>query len=156
MKRWLEHDKVEAFDRRMADWMERWGHRIHRLALALVFLWFGALKVAGRESATSLIAHTVFFASPEVLVPILGLWEIAIGICLVVMPLLRVGLFLLALRLPGTLLALFVRADVCFVELPWVPSLEGQYLVKDFLLFGAALVIGGTVREEKRKPGVRH
>ncbi len=136
--------------------MERWGHRIHRLTLAMVFLWFGSLKVAGYKSATSLIAHTVYFASPEIVVPILGLWEVAIGICLLVLPLVRVALLLLAIRLLGTLLALFLRADICFVELPWVPSLVGQYLVKDFLLFGAALVIGGTIREEQRKPRVWH
>ena len=88
--------------------------------------------------------------------PILGLWEVAIGICLIFHRLVRVALLLLAIRLPGTLLALVLRADVCFVEVPWVPSLEGQYLVKDFLLFGAALVIGGTIRQEKLKPGIRH
>jgi len=140
----------------VADWMERWGHRIHRLTLALVFFWFGTLKIVGYESATSLIAHTVYFASPEIVVPILGLWEVAIGICLFVLPLVRIALLLLAVRLPGTFLALVLKADICFVEQPWVPSLEGQYLVKDFLLFGAALVVGGTVREEQRKPGVLH
>ena len=156
MKPWFDSEQIQAFDRRVADWMERWGHRIHRLTLAMVFLWFGTLKVAGYKSATSLIAHTVYFATPEIVVPILGLWEVVIGICLVVHPLVRVALLLLAIRLPGTLLALFLRADICFVEFPWVPSLEGQYLVKDFLLFGAALVIGGTIRKERRMPGVRH
>ncbi|MFO7964316.1 MAG: hypothetical protein R6U50_10380 [Desulfobacterales bacterium] len=156
MKRWFHIKRLDVFDRRLADWMEQWGHRIHRLTLAIVFFWFGALKVAGYKSATSLIAHTVYFASPEIVVPILGLWEMAIGICLFIHSLLRIALLLLAVRLAGTLLALVIRADVCFVNFPLVPSLEGQYLVKDFLLFGAALVIGGTIREEQRKSGVRH
>ncbi len=155
MKRWFSSKRLQEFDRRLANWMEQWGHRIHRLTLAIVFLWFGALKVTGYESATSLIAHTVYFTSPEIMVPMLGLWEMAIGICLVIHPLLRLALLLLAIRLPGTLLALGLRADVCFVEFPLVPSLEGQYLVKDFLLFGAALVIGGTIREKQRKHGLR-
>lgn len=150
------NSRFQAFDRKLSDWMERWGHRIHRLTLALVFLWFGTLKVAGYKSATSLIAHTVYFSTPEKIVPILGWWEIAIGLCLAFHPLLRVALFLLALRLPGTLLALILKVDVCFVEFPWVPSVEGQYLIKDFLLFGAALVLGGTIREEQQKPGVLH
>lgn len=92
-----------------------------------MFSWFGTLKIAGYESATSLIAHTVYFASPEIVVPILGRWEVAIGICLFVLPLVRIALLLLVLRLPGTLLALFLKADICFVEHPWVPSPEGQY-----------------------------
>ena len=156
IKQWFDRDEFQAFDRRLADWMERWGHRIHRLTLALVFFWFGILKIAGYKSATSLIAHTVYFASAEIVVPILGLWEVAIGACLFVLPLVRIALLLLAVRLFGTLLALFLKADICFVEHQWVPSLEGQYLIKDFLLFGAALVIGSTVREEQRKPGVLH
>jgi uncharacterized membrane protein YkgB len=155
-KKWFCSERIDSFDRRLADWMEHWGHRLHRLTLAIVFLWFGTLKVTGYKSATSLIAHTVYFASPEIVVPILGLWEVGIGICLVIHPMVRVAILLLAIRLPGTLFALILRADVCFVEFPLVPSPEGQYLVKDFLLFGAALVIGGTIREEQRKPGVRH
>jgi len=156
IKKLFRSERFDNFDRRLADWMEQWGHRLHRLTLAIVFLWFGVLKVAGYKSATSLIVHTVYFASPEIVVPILGLWEVGIAICLIIHPMLRVALLLLAIRLIGTLLALLLKADVCFVEFPLVPSLEGQYLVKDFLLFGAALVIGGTIREEQRKPGVRH
>lgn len=154
MQRWINKMRLDDFDRRVADWMERWGHRIHRLTLGLIFLWFGSLKVMGHKSATTLIAHAVYFAPAEIMVPILGYWEAAIGLCLIVLPLARVGLLLLAIRLPGTLLALVLSADVCFVETPWVPSPEGQYLVKDLLLFGAAMVIGGTVREERRKPSV--
>ena len=156
MKQLFDSHRLREFDRRLASWMERWGHRIHRLTLAFAFLWLGMLKVVGHHSATSLIAHTVYFASPEVVVPILGLWEVAIAICLVIHPLARLAILLLAIRLPGTLLALVLRADVCFVEFPLVPSVEGQYLVKDILLFGAALVIGGTIREEQRRPGVYH
>lgn len=156
MKPKFSRERFQQFDRLLADWMEKWGHRIHRLTLAIVFLWFGTLKVAGYKSATSLIAHTVYVASPEVMVPILGLWEVAIGIGLIIHPLARVALLLLAIRLIGTLLALVLRAEICFVEVPLVPSMEGQYLVKDLLLFGAALVIGGTIRKERRKPGVRH
>lgn len=156
MKHWIGLLRLEDFDRAVADWMERWGHRVHRLTLGTVFLWFGLLKVLGYESATSLIAHTVYFTSPEIMVPILGYWEAAIGVCLFFLPLTRLGLLLLAIRLPGTLLALVLRPDVCFVGVPLVPSPEGQYLIKDLLLFGAALVIGGTVREEHRRPGVYH
>lgn len=156
MQRWLDRTFLNPVDRRVTRWMERWGHRIHRYTLGMAFLWFGMLKVAGFTSATTLIAHTVYLGSPEQMVPILGFWEAAIGVCLLFLPLARLGLLLLAVRLPGTLLALALKLEVCFIVFPWVPSPEGQYLIKDFLLFGAALVIGGTVREEQRKPGVRH
>lgn len=149
MKRLFSNSGLRKFDNRVTDWMEKWGHPVHRLTLATVFFWFGSLKVFGFESATSLIAHTVYITSAEVMVPILGLWEIMIGVCLIIKSLTRLGLLLLAVRLPGTLLALAIHVDLCFVEFPLVPSPEGQYLIKDFLLLGAALVIGGTIREEK-------
>jgi 1-acyl-sn-glycerol-3-phosphate acyltransferase len=81
-------------------------------------------------------------------VPILGWWEVAIGVCLLKRSWLRVALLLLAVRLPGTALALALHADTRFIEFPYAPSPEGQYLIKDLLRFGAAMVIGGTVRGE--------
>ena len=57
----------------------------------------------------------------------------------------------LALRLCGTMIA-FVAAprDVIFHHVPWAPTIQGQYLVKDVCLLGAALVIGGTVHVRRR------
>lgn len=144
------HKRLDAVDRAIALWMLRWGHLLHRDAMGVFFLWLGLLKVFGYKSATSLIAHTVYLGSPEVTVTVLGVWEALIGLCLLVRPLIRVALLLLFIRLPGTLLALFIKADVCFVSVPLVPTIEGQYLIKDAILITAAIVIGGTVREERR------
>lgn len=140
------HPRLDALDRAIAARMHRYGHPAHIVALAAVFIWFGILKLRGEKTATSLIADTVYWGNPDVVVPILGWWEVAIGICLIIRPLIRIALLLLVIRLPGTLLALILLPDVCFVLPPWIPTIEGQYLVKDLALFGAALVIGGTVR----------
>ena len=129
--------------------MHRWGHLLHRGALGAYFLWLGLLKVFGHESATSLIARTVYLGSPDAMVAFLGVWEALIGVCLIVRPLIRVALLLLLIRLPGTLLALLLKAEVCFVSFPLVPSIEGQHLIKDAFLITAAIAIGGTVREER-------
>jgi len=55
---------------------------------------------------------------------------------------------LLAIRLPGTLLAFIMLPEVCFLHVPFVPTPEGQYLVKDVVILFAAIAIGGSVREE--------
>jgi len=151
MKQQRLHSRLDAIDARIADWMERWGHFLHRVSLGMLFAWFGLLKVFGYKSATSLIAQAVYLGPTEVTTAALGVWEAAIGACLIVRPLVRVALLLLAVRLPGTLLALALKADVCFDQ-AWAPTIVGQYLIKDALLFSAAMVIGGTVREEKQ-PG---
>jgi len=142
----------DRFDRRVADWMGRYGHFLERLGLGVVFAWFGLLKLAGVDSATSIIAKTVYLGSPSLTVPMLGLWEMLIGLCFLVRPLLRLAIFLLAVRLPGTLLALVLKFDTCFHDSILAPTIQGQYLIKDAALIGAGLVIGATVRWERR-PG---
>ena len=149
------HPKLEEFDRSIADLMERYGHMLHRVSMGFFFVWLGLLKQAGLKTTTSLLAHTVYWGDPEVMVPILGLWECAIGACLLYPRLIRLALLLLFVRLPGTFLALVLLPEVCFVQVPLAPTPEGQYLFKDLMLFTAAIVIGGTVRIEKRV-GVLH
>lgn len=143
------HPKLDNMDRRIGQWMEKYGHVAHRLGLGGLFIWFGLLKPFGYKTTTSLLAHTVYWGSPDVMVPILGWWEVAIGICLLYRPLIRLGLLLLIIRLPGTLLAFILLPEVCFSDTVFVPSPEGQYLVKDLVLFTAAMIIGGTVRRER-------
>ena len=145
------HPHLDRMDRRIGLWLEKYGHIAHRVALGLLFVWFGLLKPFGYKTTTSLLAHTVYFGSPEVVVPLLGWWEVAIGVCLLVRPLIRVGILLLLVRLPGTLLAFFLLPDVCFQGSVLVPTPEGQYLIKDLVLFTAAMIIGGTVRQERAK-----
>lgn len=148
--------RFDRLDQRIARWMHQRGHRLDRLAIGTVFLWFGLLKVLGFKSATSIIAETVYVGTPDTTARLLGVWEVAIGLCLVVHPLVRIGVALLALRLPGTLLALAIKADVCWTDTPFVPTIQGQYLIKDAILISAAMIIGGTVRSEHREAGVRH
>lgn len=149
------HPKLDTLDDRIALWMGRYSHALHRYGLGVLFVWFGVLKLAGQKTASSLLAHTIYFGSPDVMIQILGWWEAAIGLTLLVRRFNRIALLLLAVRLPGTFLALVLKADVCFVSIPLVPSVEGQYIIKEVVLFAAALVIGATVREEARGQGGR-
>ena len=126
----------------------RYGHWLHRVSLGVLFVWFGVLKPFGHKTTTTLLAHTVYWGNPEVVVPVLGWWEVAIGLCLVYRPLVRMALLLLAVRVPGTLLAFVLLPDVCFLSVPFVPTPEGQYLVKDLVILFAAIAIGGSVHEE--------
>ena len=147
--------RMDRLDQRLTAWMHRHGHRLERRAIGVLFAWFGLNKLLGFKSATSIIAETVYVGTPETSARLLGLWELAIGLCLFIYPLARVGVGLLAIRLPGTLLALIIKADVCWHE-PFVPTVQGQYLIKDVVLITAAMVIGGTLRTEHRAAGVDH
>jgi len=52
-------------------------------------------------------------------------------------------------------LPLFILPQVTFQPggVPFVPTLEGQYIIKNLLIISAALVVGGTVRDGVRKRG---
>lgn len=142
----LERDRIDRTDRAIAAVLLRAGHPLHRVTLGAFFIWLGLLKQFGLKTGSSLLAHTIWVGSPEFWVPALGWWEVAIGVALIVRPLNRLAILLLLIRLPGILLALVLKHDVCFDGSVFVPTLEGQYLIKDLMLFGAAMVIGGEVR----------
>jgi uncharacterized membrane protein YkgB len=141
-------DQFDRFDDRMIGWLDRYGHRLHRLSLGVLFVWLGLLKPMGHKTTTSLLAETVYWGSPEMMVPALGWWEVAIGVSMLYKPLVRMALLLLLLRIPGTILAFILLPDVTFVSFPFVPTPEGQYLIKDLVLFFAAMAIGGSIRHE--------
>ena len=143
---------MEPIDARITEWMARHGVTLVRIGLGVVFLWFGIIKfVPGWSPAADLAARTIeqltFGAvPPRVGVPLLALWESLIGIGLLSGRFLRFTLLLLFLQMPGTMLPLFFFPSETFHAFPHSPTLEGQYIIKNFVLFAAAIVIGATVR----------
>lgn len=143
----LKKAHLETVDRRLAGWMARYGPRILRVALAVVFIWFGLLKPLGMSPAEELVKNTVYFLPEELFLHVLGWWEVAIGVGLLYRPLNRLAILLLFLQMPGTMLPLVLLPEVCFTQVPFGLTLEGQYIIKNIVLIAAALVVGGTVRE---------
>ena len=138
----------DLMDQRIASCMEKYGVRILRIALAAIFIWFGMLKPLGLSPAADLVKNTVYWLPPEIFLPILGWWEALIGVFLLYRPTIRASLFLLFLQMPGTMLPLVLLPDVCFTKIPFGLTLEGQYIIKNLVLIGSAIVVGGTVRRK--------
>lgn len=126
---------------RLEHWIAPRGAAFHRVSLGILFIWFGLLKPFGVSTTTSILADTVYGIPPEMAVPLLGWWEVAIGVALVLPGFNRLALLLLLIRLPGTILALVIFPEVCFVDFPFSPTPQGQYLIKDVVLFFATLAI---------------
>jgi uncharacterized membrane protein YkgB len=142
----------DRIDRAIAGWMQRHGIRLLRYSLGAVFVWFGALKFFdGLSPAESLVRRTVFWIDPDLFIPVLGGWEVLIGLGLLYRPAIRVAIFLLFAQMPGTMLPLVLLPDVCFTVVPVGLTLEGQYIIKNLVLISAALVVGGTVRSDIRQ-----
>ncbi len=139
--------RIDPIDVRITRWMARNGIPILRIALGIVFVWFGALKlVPGLSPAEELVRATVPFLPAELFLPLLGLWEIVIGLGFLTGRALRVTILLLFLQMPGTLAPVVLLPERVFTAFPFGLTLEGQYIVKNLVLIAAALVIGATVR----------
>jgi uncharacterized membrane protein YkgB len=148
----IENTRLSALDLAMVRWMARRGPTLLRISLGVVFLWFGALKlVPGVSPAEGLATRTISTLTfgavpPAISLPALALWECAIGAGLLAGKGLRAVLLLLWLQMLGTLSPLFLFPQEVFVFVPWAPTLEGQYIIKNLVLVSASLVVGATVR----------
>ncbi|GHF65603.1 putative membrane protein YphA (DoxX/SURF4 family) [Deinococcus metalli] len=144
--------RVDALEFRMVSWWARHGILLLRLALGLVFVWFGAQKFfpgvsVAQELATNTISRLTFGHVPSsVSLPVLATWEVAIGLGLLTGRFLRVTLLLLFAQMAGTFLPLVFFPHETFKAIPLVPTLEGQYIIKNLVLVAAALVVGATTR----------
>ena len=146
---WIRFD---AIDRRVTTAMAAHGLTALRIALAIVFLWFGGLKlIPGLSPAEDLAGRTIerltFGVVPTaVAVPVLAIWEVAIGVGLLLGKWMRVTLLLLFVQMLGTVTPLILFPAETWVRFPLVPTLEGQYIIKNVVLVSAAIVLGATVR----------
>jgi uncharacterized membrane protein YkgB len=142
------HHRFDRVDHTISGFMRQYGHVVLRVSVAVVFIWFGALKFfPGLSPAVELVKRTVYWFPPDVFLPILAAWEVLIGVCLLVRPLVRVAILLLFLQMGGTFLPLVLLPDATWTRAPYAPTLEGQYILKNLVIIGAALVIGSTVRQ---------
>ena len=144
--------KLDPIDRRITSWMARHGITLTRLALGIVFLWFGALKLIpgwspAEELATRTMERLTFsLIAPSTALLLLAGWEVLIGLGLLTGRFLRVTLLLLWIQMLGTLTPLVLFPGETFRVVPVAPTLEGQYIIKNLVLIAAALVVGATVR----------
>jgi uncharacterized membrane protein YphA (DoxX/SURF4 family) len=122
--------------------------------LGFIYLWFGGLKFfpglspAEQLAGTSIEMMTLGYVAPALSLPLLGVWETAIGMALLSGRFQRPAILSLYLHVGGTLLPLVLLPDVTWSAPPIAASLEGQYIFKNLITIGAALVVGAMTRSE--------
>ena len=142
----------DRIDRRITETMADHGLTLLRLAIGVVFFWFGVLKYfPGASPAEQLAGRTIETLTGGLVpsataLPILATWEVAIGIGLVIGRWMRAVLLLLFVQMLGTITPLFLFPSETFTIFPVAPTLEGQYIIKNVVIVSAAIVLGATVR----------
>lgn len=77
-------ERFDSLDRAITEWMARYGLRIMRIGLGIVFFWFGVLKFfPGLSPAEELVRNTIYFVDPSLFIPVLAAWEALIGLGLI-------------------------------------------------------------------------
>ena len=143
------YNRVDVY---VTNWMARFGIVLLRVSLGVVFLWFGALKFfpglsPAQDLATRTIGLLTFGLIPaQVSILALAAWECLIGIGLITGISMRATLLLLFLQMLGTITPILFFPQEVFTRIPYAPTLEGQYIIKNMVLISAGLVIGATVR----------
>ena len=119
-----------------------------RLPLFIIFFWFGLLKVIELSPARQLIIDTVFWMpilSAETWVVVIGYWEMFIAIFFLTKRTTFLAMILLFLQMSGTFMPLILLPDITFQSSnPLLPTLEGQYIIKNIIIIAASLIIGGN------------
>ena len=124
-----------------------------RIPLFVIFFWFGFLKIIYLSPAQELVKDTVFwmpFFDAVTWTVIIGYWEVSIAIFFLFRKTTFFAMILLLLQMTGTFLPLVILPEVTFQNSnPLLPTLEGQYIIKNIIIITAALIIGRTQLKAK-------
>ncbi len=139
--------QLDRLDALVVDFLKGYGMTALRLSLGIVFFWFGFLKIVGVSSAAQLVTQTVFWWDASWFLPLLGFGECIIGLCFFYKPLVRVALILMAMQMIGTFFPFVVLPDTTMQSGILVPTMEGQYILKNIVLIAGAMVVGAQTRD---------
>lgn len=118
---------------------------LNRLALALVFIWFGYLKVIHVSPAEGLVQHLhsvtiVHYIPINVFITLLGMLEIAVGVFWLFPKLTKLAFLCFIAHMFTTFLPLFFLPGDTWQH-AFVLTLTGQYIVKNVVLITSAVTI---------------
>ena len=118
-----------------------------RLAIGLVYLWFGVLKFiqgaspAAELATTTMSALTFGLVPAAVSRPLLALFESLIGLGFLSGRLRRLTTAAFVAHVIGALSSLLLCAHMVWRHAPLEPTLAGQYVLKDMILLPAGLLV---------------
>jgi uncharacterized membrane protein YkgB len=138
--------KVDAI---LVPWFRRLEAPLARVAILVVYTWFGVLKLFDASPANPLVSQllerTLPFISFERFIICLGVFEMAIGLAFAIPRLEKVALAMVVPHLimtSGPLVLLPAIAWKGFL----LPTMEGQYIIKNLLIAAAAVAVVAHLR----------
>ena len=125
-----------------------------RIGLFVIFFWFGLLKVIGLSPATALVqdlfVNTIPFMPFPTFLILFGLFEMLIGVLFLISGLERLAIPLLFIHMITTLMPLVLIPQETWSAM-FVPTLEGQYIIKNLALIATAVGIASHLHPLPRR-----
>ncbi len=127
---------------------------LSRVALFIIYFWFGLLKVVGQSPASGMVselfgktmAHMplVSSMSASTFVLFFGVFEMIIGILFIIPGKEKLAILLFFLHMITATLPLFFLGASVWTN-TFVPTLEGQYIIKNLALIACTLTIWASL-----------
>jgi uncharacterized membrane protein YkgB len=143
---------LKFFDRELIYFFRKISLPFARFGMFVIFFWFGLLKVIGMSPASglvqSLFENTIPFMSFDLFLILFGLFEMVIGLLFLWKGLERIVIPLLFLHMITTFMPLIFIPEATWTSF-MVPTLEGQYIIKNLALMAVACGIAAHLHPAK-------
>src|SRR3989344_35876 len=144
----------ENLDAGIISFLKRIGFPIARLAIFIVFFWFGFLKVLGLSPANPLVSNllekTLSFISFDTFIILFGIYEMLIALSFLISGWERIAVFFLVPHMLATFLPLLLLPSMVW-SVFLVPTLEGQYIIKNLLILALAIGLAANLKPWSEK-----
>lgn len=144
---------IQNIDSKLIKFFRQISIPFARFGLFVVFFWFGALKVLGLSPASGLVQalfeQTIPFMHFSTFIVLFGLFECLIGILFLIRGLERIVIPLLFIHMITTFMPLFILPTETWSGF-LVPTLEGQYIIKNLVIIAAAIGIAAHLHPLRR------
>ncbi len=139
-------------DPKIRSFLYYWGEIAIRIFFAIIFIWFGILKIFGSAPESSLLDDVlgwIPWLSTQQCVLILGGFEVLIGALFIFKSTVKTSTALLFVLLITMLFPLFIRTKILFIKngFPYLPSLTGQFYFRYLMTLMGAIIIGGNLKK---------
>jgi len=143
---------IEHFDQTVIRWLKKYHDALARIALFIVFFWFGILKVilvsAANPLVSDLLHKTLPFITFHTFIICFGLYEMLIGLLFLIPGQERLAIALLIPHMIMTILPLFLLPTITWQGF-MIPTLEGQYIIKNVVIIALAFTVAARLHPIK-------
>lgn len=147
-------NNLEKFDTWFIHLLRRLSMPFARCALFIVFFWFGILKIFGTSPANPMVADLLHATMPfmdwNVFIVLFSIYEMIIGITFLIPKLERLAIALLVPHMIMTGLPLIFLTGMTWQGF-FIPTLEGQYILKNLVIIALAVGVAAHLHPLKRK-----